>query len=112
MNNNKILPIGTIIYLKEGSEKLMILNRGAVLDQDESTFLFDYSGALYPIGLNPEQIFYFNQDNIDKVVFEGYADEEEERFLDLYKKWLSNEGSLILKGDVEKLSESKNKNLE
>jgi hypothetical protein len=109
MNNNKILPIGTIVYLREGTEKVMILNRGAVLDKDGTTFLFDYSGSLYPVGLNPEQIFYFNQDNIDKVVFEGYTDEEEERFVDLYEEWLSNEGSSIPKGDVEKLSESENK---
>ena len=35
-----ILPIGTIVYLKEGSQKLMILNRGVTIDQNgESVFL-------------------------------------------------------------------------
>jgi len=38
-------------------------------------------------GLNPEQIFYFNQEDIDKVVFKGYTDLDEERFVELYKKW-------------------------
>ena len=27
-----ILPIGTIVYLKEGSQKLMILNRGVTIE--------------------------------------------------------------------------------
>ena len=47
---------------------------------------FGYSGAAYPVGLNPEQIFYFNQEDIDKVVFHGYTDLDEERFVELYKK--------------------------
>ena len=37
--------------------------------------------------LNPEQIFYFNHEDIDKVVFHGYTDLDEERFVELYKKW-------------------------
>ncbi|EGP5066298.1 DUF4176 domain-containing protein, partial [Enterococcus faecium] len=26
-------------------------------------------------------------ENIDKVVFKGYSDEEEERFLEIYQEW-------------------------
>ncbi len=84
-----ILPIGSIVYLKDGSQKLMILNRGATIKQNGEDVLFDYSSAIYPMGLNPEQIFYFNQEDIDRVVFNGYSDDEEMRFVELYKKWLS-----------------------
>ena len=52
-----ILPIGTIVYLKEGSQKLMILNRGVTIEQNGESVLFDYSAAFYPMGLNPEQLF-------------------------------------------------------
>ena len=62
-----ILPIGTIVYLKEGSQKLMILNRGVTIDQNGESVLFDYSAAFYPIGLNPEQLFYFNREDVDKL---------------------------------------------
>ena len=63
---NDVLPIGSIIYLKEGQQKVMILSRGCQLQQDNEVVFFGYSGAAYPVGLNPEQIFYFNQEDIDK----------------------------------------------
>lgn len=93
-----ILPIGTIVYLKDGSQKLMILNRGVTIDQNGESVLFDYSAALYPIGLNPEQLFYFNREYVDKVVYPGYSDEEEERFAEIYQRWLDENLETIKKG--------------
>ena len=84
---NEVLPIGSIIYLKEGQQKLMIWSRGCQWEQDNELVFFGHSGAADPVGLNPEQIFYFNQEDIDKVVFHGYTDLDEERFVELYKKW-------------------------
>ncbi|MGX7048475.1 DUF4176 domain-containing protein [Pseudolactococcus piscium] len=98
MTTTKILPIGTIVYLKEGTQKLMILNRGSVIENNGENLLFDYSAAIYPVGLNPEQVLYFNKEDIDKIVFEGYTDEEEERFMVLFEAWLANEGSKMTKG--------------
>ena len=85
-----LLPIGTIVYLKEGSQKLMILNRGVTIEQEGESVL----------GLNPEQLFYFNQEDIDKVVYKGYSDEEEERFVKLYQKWLSDNIDTIKRGQT------------
>lgn len=93
-----ILPIGTIVYLKEGSQKLMILNRGVTIEQNGENVLFDYSAAFYPMGLNPEQLFYFNRDDVDKVVYKGYSDEEEERFAKIYQRWLDENATIIKKG--------------
>ena len=90
-----ILPIGTIVYLKEGSQKLMILNRGVTIDQNGESVLFDYSAAFYPMGLNPEQLFYFNRDDVDKVVYKGYTDEEEERFAEIYQSLLDENAKTI-----------------
>ena len=42
---NEVLPIGSIIYLKEGQQKLMILSRGCQLEQDNELVFFGYSGA-------------------------------------------------------------------
>lgn len=78
-----MLPIGSIVYLKEGTSKLMILNRGPILpskEADRKGTMYDYSGCFYPQGLDPNNVFYFNEENIDKVLFEGFKDEEEERF--------------------------------
>ena len=99
----KVLAIGSVLYLKEGSQKLMVLNRGPQIELDGKAQMFDYSGCVYPVGLVAEQVFYFNADNIDKVLFEGYSDEDEARFQELYKKWLETDGKNIPKGKVEKV---------
>jgi len=95
-----MLAIGSIIYLKEGNQKIMVLNRGAVVKENGDNTLYDYSGCIYPNGLNPEEAFYFNEENIDKIIFEGYHDEDESRFISLYKEWIATEGNSIKKGKV------------
>ena len=95
-----MLPIGSIVYLKEGSRKLMVLNRGALLEQSGEKHLFDYSGCIYPVGLDAEQILYFNEENIDKVVYEGFKDDEETRYQELYTEWLDNNSEQYNKGTV------------
>ncbi len=84
-----LLPVGSVVYLENGNQKIVILNRGAIVSQNNQKVIFDYTGAIYPEGLNPEQVYYFNQEDIDKVVFQGYIDDDEKRFGDLYKKWLT-----------------------
>ena len=98
----KLIPIGSIVYLKEGQQKMMILNRGPQVETDEGIKMFDYSACEYPAGFIPEEIFYFNIENIEKIIFEGYSDEDEESFTQFYRNWLINEGKNILKGKVEK----------
>ena len=102
----KILPIGSVVYMKEGSQKLMILNRGAQIELDGKVQMFEYSACVYPVGLVPNQILYFNAENIDRIVFEGYSDEEEERFQELYQNWLETEGKNVVKGNVEQVLET------
>jgi|SRR5690625_785883 len=97
-----MLPIGSIVYLREGTSKLMILNRGPILPSEESEeegIWYDYSGCFYPQGLKPTNVFYFNEENIDEVVFEGFKDEEE-RFQKLFQDWLQEEKPNVKKGAV------------
>lgn len=92
--------IGSIIYLKEGSQKLMIINRGPIVEMDNQRYIFDYSACKYPIGVVEDEIYYFNEENIDKVIFEGYSDEDETRFQELYEDMLKNLDSDIKRGNV------------
>lgn len=92
-----MLEIGSIVYLKHGSRKIMILNRGPVI---KDKMFFDYSGCTYPVGLVLDEVFYFNEENIDKVVFRGYHDPEEERFIELYNKWLEENRNTYEQGKV------------
>lgn len=93
-----ILLIGSVVYLKEGNQKIMILNRGAVVEQDDTQVYFDYTGALYPEGLNPEQVYYFNREDIDEVIWEGHSDSDEKRYVELYEKWLTSINGIIKQG--------------
>jgi len=59
------------------------------------------SGCFYPQqGLDPTNVFYFNEENIDKVVFEGFKDEEEERFQEIYENWIKENKSALKKGKI------------
>ena len=87
--SNELLPLGSIVYLEEGTRKLVIVGRGVIFEDEESDgqVFADYMGVLYPIGLQTESTIFFQHENIDKVVFRGYSDEEEDRFMDIYSKW-------------------------
>ena len=93
MNKSKeLLPLGSIVYLEEGTQKLVIVGRGAIFEDPgtkEQVFA-DYMGVLYPAGLQTNSTLFFQHENIDEVVFEGYHDDEEDRFLKVYHEWEEN----------------------
>ncbi|MBO1002268.1 DUF4176 domain-containing protein [Pseudogracilibacillus auburnensis] len=95
-----MLSIGSIVYLKEGTSKLMILNRGPMIKMNEEELMFDYSGCIYPQGLVPDNVFYFNHENIDEVIFEGYRDADEERYQKLYRDWTTENHDKYKRGKV------------
>ncbi|MFW3590689.1 DUF4176 domain-containing protein [Staphylococcus caprae] len=94
--------IGSIIYLKEGSQKLMIINRGPIVEIDDQKYMFDYSACKYPVGVVEDQIYYFNDENIDKVIFKGYTDQDEDRFQEIFEVSKNNLDDDIQRGKVSK----------
>lgn len=95
-----MLEIGTIVYLKKGNQKLMIISRGGVVKKGNTNIIYDYSACLYPTGYIAEQIYYFNEENVDCILHRGLYDEDEKRFQDLYKDWVEKAGSSLIKGRV------------
>lgn len=89
---NKILPLGTVVFLEEGTKKVMVIGRGIIYkDQETDADVYtDYMGCLYPMGIDPKQTIFFNRENIDKVIFIGLCDEEEERYAQVYGDWEKN----------------------
>ena len=84
-NNGSLLPIGSIVVLKEGYKKLMIIGRMQLQGKEER--LWDYLGVLYPEGyLGEGYTFLFNNEDIEEVFFEGYSNLEEEEFRIALKK--------------------------
>ncbi|MDO4535237.1 MAG: DUF4176 domain-containing protein [Clostridium perfringens] len=75
----ELLPLGSIVILKNGFKKLMIIGRKILQGKNEK--LYDYLGCLYPEGdIGEEYKFIFNHEDIDKIIFKGYEDKEEEAF--------------------------------
>ena len=75
----KYLPIGTVVMLKGGSKRLMITGFCSMpTDEDK---MFDYAGCMYPEGfLSSDQTALFNHEQIEKIYYMGYIDEEEKKF--------------------------------
>jgi len=62
--------------------------------------MFDYYCFFNPQGLVPENVFYFNQENIDEVVLEGFKDGEEDRFQKLFSDWKEENQDQFSRGKV------------
>ena len=99
---NTILPIGSVVILKNAKKPVMIfgyLQKSAFLGEE----VVDYIGVPYPEGnISVAVQVGFNMTDIDKVLFEGYRSEEFEpwdelltlaaaRHIELDKKENSNE---------------------
>lgn len=80
MNVKDLLPIGSVIQLKGAEKRLMVFGVRQTDRSDKKEY--DYIGVLYPEGNIGEQgQFLFNHENIEKVFFRGFEDEERTTFL-------------------------------
>lgn len=82
-----ILPLGTVVKLKQGDVLLMIVGRAQLFNDTGTIGYFDYSALAYPQGVVSEQEYaFFNDDDIDEVLFEGYRNEQEIDFSNSYEE--------------------------
>lgn len=82
MKISELLPIGSVVLLKEGSKKTMIFGVKQTSDDDVSID-YDYIGVMYPEGfLGGNYQFLFNHEDIQEVFFRGYEDEERNDFIE------------------------------
>ena len=74
------LPIGTVVLLKDGEKPIMIYGRKQI--HMGTNNLYDYVACLYPEGnLNEEYTYLFNHDQVQEILFTGYINDDEEKFL-------------------------------
>lgn len=76
MERINYIPLGSVVLLHGGIQKLLIIARGINTKQGDQTVFFDYGAVLYPEGLTGDRMAYFDHDAVNKVVFYGYDDEE------------------------------------
>lgn len=81
MNIKDLLPIGSVVLLKDGQKRLMITGVKQT-DLSEDGREYDYFGVLYPEGHIGEDFQYlFDHEDIQQIFFRGFEDEERARFL-------------------------------
>ena len=97
---NQYVALGSVVLLKGGTQKLLVIARAITVKNAEKTFFFDYGGVLYPEGLMDDKMAYFNKEDVSKVVFEGYSDIEDENILETIETYLL-ENPNIIKGNAE-----------
>lgn len=92
----KYLPIGTVVLLKGGKKRVMIMGFCAV-EENNKEKVWDYSACLYPEGvLSSTQSCLFNHDQIEKIYHLGLIDMDEIGFKQGLKSLLEEKES---KGD-------------
>lgn len=81
----EVLPIGTIVLLKEATKKVLIV--GYLPQEKDAEKIYDYSGVPFPEGLiDSRQLLLFNQDRILQICHKSFYDDEVNTFLDKVKK--------------------------
>ncbi len=76
----KYLPIGSVVLLKGGKKRAMITGFCSVAQENQDK-VYDYSGCVYPEGyLSSNQVCLFDHEQIEKIFFVGFEDDEEVEF--------------------------------
>lgn len=87
----KYLPIGSVVLLKEGKKRLMITGY-AIIDTVNKNKIYDYCGCIYPVGIiTTDQTLLFNHEDIKSVYAIGYKDEDYEEHVKKIKEYLTEE---------------------
>lgn len=77
MTYEKYLNIGSVVLLKGGEKRIMVIGYLPMPEEEGLDKMYDYIGCIFPEGLvSSDEMLVFNHDQIDKVYNIGYEDEE------------------------------------
>ena len=80
MLERELLPIGTVVLLKESTKRAMIV--GLCQKGVSTNKLYDYAGVVFPEGfISGNKMLLFNNDQIERIFVIGYQDEEQISFM-------------------------------
>lgn len=89
------IPLGSIVLLDGGTQKLMVVARGLNVKRGNKTFFFDYAGVPYPQGLLGNQVAYFNHENIRTLSFIGCNDGDNQTIVDVLNDYLEKNPDVL-----------------
>lgn len=76
-----LLPLGSVVKLKESEGLLMIIGYFSV-EESRPDYVWDYVGVVFPGGcLDTTQTYQFDKEQIEEIVYIGYEDEEQHQFI-------------------------------
>ena len=76
----KYLPIGSVVRLKSGTKRMMIIGFMATVSKEDST-IYDYIGCLYPEGfISADNLLLFQHEQVEEIYNEAFEDEESKSF--------------------------------
>lgn len=89
MNVKELLPIGSVIWLRDAQKPLMIFGiKQSNLETEEE---YDYIGVLYPEGnMGTDSQFLFQHKDIESVEFIGYETAERDAFIERLEEFYKN----------------------
>ena len=74
-----LLPIGSVVLLKDATKKLVII--GELQVNAEQNKMYEYLAVPYPEGyLVADNNYLFNQGDINDIIFRGYTNPERDIF--------------------------------
>lgn len=94
---NNLLPIGSIVSLKNVDIKIMIA--GVYPQVKETGEEFDYLGVTYPFGYVSDRASIFSRNAVDEVIFRGYEDKKRKDWIKVISQ--SEEYLKIIHSDEE-----------
>lgn len=95
MEKVDFIPLGSVVLLEGGTQKLMVIARGLTIPKGDKTFYFDYGAVMYPQGLLGARMAYFNQEDIRSITFIGCNDEDNQAIVKVMNENLAKNNSLI-----------------
>ena len=95
MEKINFIPLGSVVQLYGGTQKLMVVSRALTVQRGEKNYYFDYGGVMYPQGLIGAQMAYFNHDAIRSISFIGCNDADNQAIVRMINDNLEKKDDLV-----------------
>lgn len=107
MNFEELLPIGSVVLLKNAQKKIVIMGLLQTKHTENGrNITYDYMGVPYPEGyMGRETGLLFNHENVQEVVFTGFVNEERETFIKVIQQILDHTEKIVSEANAAPVKE-------